>query len=692
MLEHSRAVGYHIYATATHAATTRRRPWKISGLVATLEAHVTDWEETTSIGTLRSDDLQRDGVVFRYNHFLYRTKGEHLANGGMGTVYALERRDDETHAVEAIVGKVFHSNYLYQLRTDEVTRRDHHNNLAAMARIAAIEHPNILPTYVSAPIADNYLFVTPRMGMTLLEAIPKHNLTPRARTKLLVQALEGLATLHAARLVHRDFTLRNILVDQGANVAYLFDFDLAMSLDDLGNQTYRTYYKGRIFGSPGWSVAPETIDQALMDSPINTSLDIYAIGGAIHGLFTDQLLYGQADDMWALLIRIAEGIVVGGKSKVAYPDTFPQALKPPIEGCLERDPALRFPSVQAVVQELKSMLRELPDETKRESRKRMQTSAEDDKAKAVDLVAASNADPTITPEVVHAAENAVWEWGYSVERSLGRVRGHPIFLASPRQDLVASGGFPDANIFPKLVTVIDLTRVADPRAFVESWQRYFWPILKRVRQGLLTSLHKVIYDAKTSSLLLFSEYVDEPRFGDRVSEIDLHVDGALALGFLVIRQVAALHEHGMAHNNISPRALLFKGIDDTRTVVPAMIGLVEPAMGAEAMAGDVRGLSSLILAWLRPNRINALHVRIKPTFEAMRAKLNAWAFDLTAPPPTIDQLLALLSDALALVDFNFSVLRDSGGDLQEYALLVVSIRLYHGLWSTPSSKERPSKR
>ncbi|HEX4450300.1 MAG TPA: protein kinase, partial [Kofleriaceae bacterium] len=555
-----------------------------------------------------------------------------------------------------------------------------------MARIAAIEHPNILPTYVSAPIADNYLFVTPRMGTTLLEAIQKHNLTPRARTKLLVQALDGLATLHAARLVHRDFTLRNILVDQGANVAYVFDFDLAMSLDDLGGQTYRSYYKGRIFGSPGWSVAPETIDQALMDSPINTSLDIYAIGGALHGLFTEQLLYGQADDMWALLIRIAEGIVVGGKSKVVYPDTFPAVLKAPIEGCLERDPAQRFPSVQAVVQELRGMLRELPDETKRESRRRVQSTAEDDKAKAIDMVASSTPDPSITAEVVRAAETSVWEWGYNVERSLGRVRGHPIFLAAPRPDLVSSGGFPDANIFPKLVTVIDLTRIADPRAFVESWQRYFWPILKRVRQGLLTSLHKVIYDAKSSSLLLFSEYVDEPRFGDRVAEVDLHVDGALALGFLVIRQVAALHEHGMAHNNISPRALLFKGIEETRTVVPAMIGLVEPAMGTEAMAGDVRGLSGMILTWLRPNRIAALHVRIKPMFEAMRTKLTSWAFDTATPPPTIDQLLALLSDALALVDFNFSVLRDSGGDLQEYALLVISIRLYHALWPTPEKR------
>src|SRR5258706_7279524 len=183
------------------------------------------WVETTSVGTLRSDDLSRAGAVFRYQQYLYRTTGRHLSNGGMGTVFELERREDQAKEIEAIVGKVFHANYLFQLRTDDVTRRDHHANLAAMARISALEHPNILSTYVSAPIADNYLFVTPRMGMTLLEAIPKHTLTPRARTKLLVQALEGLSALHAARLIHRDFTLRNILVDDGANLASLFDFD-----------------------------------------------------------------------------------------------------------------------------------------------------------------------------------------------------------------------------------------------------------------------------------------------------------------------------------------------------------------------------------------------------------------------------------------------------------------------------------
>src|SRR5262245_66683992 len=100
------------------------------------------WDETQSIGTLRSDDLARAGEVFRYNRHLYRTSGAHLSNGGMGTVYALERRDDERGIIENVVGKVFHSNYLYQLRTDEVTRRGQHHHLTPMAALARTEPPN----------------------------------------------------------------------------------------------------------------------------------------------------------------------------------------------------------------------------------------------------------------------------------------------------------------------------------------------------------------------------------------------------------------------------------------------------------------------------------------------------------------------------------------------------------------------
>src|SRR5262249_38510664 len=149
------------------------------------------------------------------------------------------------------------------------------------------------------------------------------------------------------------------------------------------------------------------------------------------------------------------------------------------------DPSQRLPSVQAVIGMLRGVLRELADETARPSKRRMQTNADDDKEKAISGVMARQPVADVTEDQIRKAEFAVYEWGYSVERNLGKVRGHPVYLANPRQELITSGQFPDANTFPKLVTVIDLTKVTDPRAFVENWQRYFWPILKRVRQGLM---------------------------------------------------------------------------------------------------------------------------------------------------------------------------------------------------------------
>ncbi len=639
------------------------------------------WAENIQIGLLRADDLQRADLIFRYGRYLYRTVGTHLAAGGMGTVSLMERRLDGSGGVEDVVGKTFQNSYLQQIRSDEVTRRDHHINLAAVARIAALSHPGLLPMYVAAPISDNYLFVTPRMGATLLEATTKHKLTARARTQLLMQALDALGNMHDVRLMHRDFTLRNILLDDRAAVAYLFDFDLALSLDDVVGGTYATHYRGRVFGSPGYSVPPETVDPGLAELPVTIALDIFAVGGALHALFTDEMPYGKVDDMWGLLMRIGDGLVIGGKSRVHYPDSVPRPLYPVIERCLERDPGARYPRVAAIIADLRAVLPELDD---RSADARFFSSATVgapiiDRGQRLQSVFNRRRDETVTKQMIELAETAVTTWGYEVQKCLGRVKGHPIYMAAARIDLLAAGQFPDANTFPKLVTMIDLHQIADPRALVDAWTQVFWPTLKKVRRGMMTTLHKVILDTNTGSLLLFSEFIDDPRFGVQLAETDIHIDGALALGFLVTRQVALLHENGMAHNNIHPGALLFKAATETRTAQAAMIGLVEPSLAQEAMVADTRAMASMVLSWLRPARILALNSRTRPHFDEVRGRLSGLATDRTNQA-RIDELVAATSDGLALVDFNFSVLRDAGGDLEEYAQLVLSHRAYHLLW------------
>ncbi|HWN72045.1 MAG TPA: hypothetical protein VNM90_30605, partial [Haliangium sp.] len=177
-----------------------------------------NWTENRSLPEMRADDLRRDGVVFRHGEHVYRTSGRHLSHGGMGSVFVMERRPLARPGLSAgpaedVVGKVFHAQYLYQLRTDEVARRDYQTTMKTLETIRRIGHPSLLPVYVSEPLVDNHLLVSPRKADTLLELVARGDSSPRRRVRLLIQALEGLYALHDSRLIHRDFTLRNIMVD-----------------------------------------------------------------------------------------------------------------------------------------------------------------------------------------------------------------------------------------------------------------------------------------------------------------------------------------------------------------------------------------------------------------------------------------------------------------------------------------------
>ncbi len=629
-------------------------------------------------------DLQSAGVVFRHGRHLYRTTGEHLNAGGMGAVYVMERFFEDSGAVEPIVGKTFHSQYLYQLRTDEITRRDHETNLHAMHVISQTSHPHLLPVYISAPLVDNHLLVSPRMGETLHEVVTRGQVSPRQRVALLVQSLHGLLALHESRLIHRDFTLRNIILDPSHKHAYLFDFDLTMSLDEVVGISYSKRYQGRIFGSPGFSVPPEVVDPHLMECAITPRLDIYAIGGALFALFTGHTPHGPTEDMWGLLMRIAEGMVFDGVSTIEYPDGFPHVLRPIVECCLERDPGHRFGSVRLVLRELENCIDELDDHAPRESFRPVKT-IPDERSKPrrerVQQVHAEQTDNSITQAAIEIADTGLSRYGYQVRRSLGRVKGNAIFIAAPVPELIASGQFPDINMHPKVVTAINLATVAEPQRYLDLWFGRYLPVLKSVRRGLFTNLYRVVYDEFTGFLFLFSEFVRDPRFGTDLYEHDLSLEEALGIGFLVVRQVAQLHEHRLAHNNVRPESLLLKRVDRTRDVLPSMAGLVEPSIEPVAIQSDVRNLASLVLSWIKPATLVSADQRIRAQMDDLRARLASVSFDENGRPVGIDEVLSFIANGLSAVDYNFGVLRENSGDLQDYVLLQVSHRLCGRLWS-----------
>lgn len=644
------------------------------------------WTENQSVSRMRADDLRREGIVFRHGAHLYRTTGRHLSHGGMGSVFHMERQSEDG-VVEQVVGKIFHAQYLYQLRTDDVARRDYQTTLAALEAIRRIDHPNLLPLYVSERVVDNHLLISPRMADTLLEVVARGDSSPRRRVRLLIQALEGLYTLHEHRLIHRDFTLRNILVDAAGQRAYLFDFDLALRLDDVASTTYAAHYQGRIFGSPGFSVAPELVDDVLGTRAITPRLDIYAIGGALFRMFSDSNPHGAADDMWGLLMRIGAGLVFNGISHIAYPDELPAPLRPIIERCLERDPGNRFGSVRLVVSELERCLDALDDY---EPGTGPAFDLEDTEVHAPEQALQRRVRslpgaklPNVTSSFIDLLSGALQRYGYRPERGLGQIRNRPIFLAAPIPELVASGQFPYANTYPKIVTAVNLNLEPDAQAALELWFGKYLPVLERVRRGLFTSLNKAIYDEFTGYLLLFSEFVDDPRFGTDLAKHELSLIEAFGLAFLLLRQIAELHEHGLAHNNVAAASLLLKGVRDTRLVLPSMSGLVEPSTTPQALQSDIRQMAGLILSWLRPGSIESTSQEVRPQLEDLRSRLATIAFNEQTTLPGIDELFARVANALSAVDHNFRVLRENRGDLQDYVLLQLGHRLYHRLWPTP---------
>src|SRR5256885_3559744 len=180
------------------------------------------------LARLRAGDLAVPDVVFTDGQHRYATSGKKLGHGGMGNVWTLTRLDDAT----TVVGKTFREEFLFLLREDEAARRrfDHFERVIDLLR--GVDHPNVLPVELMQPISDNYLLITPLAGPSLLQLMPAQPFTASERLKLFADALRGLKALHARGIVHRDFTLNNVLALQPgggpARGAVVFDFDLSV--------------------------------------------------------------------------------------------------------------------------------------------------------------------------------------------------------------------------------------------------------------------------------------------------------------------------------------------------------------------------------------------------------------------------------------------------------------------------------
>lgn len=234
-------------------------------------------------------------------------------------------------------------------RRSEKQARRLEREAQALARLA---HPNIVPVY-DAGVAGEARYVVMRRvsGATLRDA--QKDRRWQDIVDLYVAAGRGLAAVHAAGLVHRDFKADNVLVGDDGQVM-LADFGLVHLIDrpddanervptgDLTAFAAKLSNTGEVFGTPAY-MAPETFEHA----PIGPSSDIFSFAAALY-----EALYGALPFAGATPIEL---YVAASQDQIrSRPDRniVPDWLDTVVRGALRADPRQRPASIDALLDAL----------------------------------------------------------------------------------------------------------------------------------------------------------------------------------------------------------------------------------------------------------------------------------------------------------------------------------------------------
>jgi len=256
-----------------------------------------------------------------------------VGRGGMGVVFLA--RDERLQRPVAI-------KLLPPYLAAQATLRA---RLLAEARTAAsLSHPNVVPIHAVEEIGELVFIVMGYVEGDSLGARVRARgpLPPVEVARVLRDAAWGLAYAHARRVVHRDVKPDNILLDDATGRALVADFGLAQAVREAGS--------GEVVGTPEF-MSPEQASGEAVDG----RSDLYALG--LVGWYA---LSGVAPFRGATIAEVLGQQIARPAPPLA--DRIPRALAEVVERCLEKDPAHRFLTGEAMVEALESVLarRHLP--------------------------------------------------------------------------------------------------------------------------------------------------------------------------------------------------------------------------------------------------------------------------------------------------------------------------------------------
>ena len=263
---------------------------------------------------------------------------DEIARGGMGVVYRARQLSlNRIVAVKVLLFGEFASNeFVHRFKIEA-------------AAAASLRHPNIVAIHeVGEHAGQHYFSMDLIEGQSLAELARNGPLPARTVATSIENVARAIHYAHQHGVIHRDLKPSNVLIDAYGQ-PHITDFGLAKRLADDGNLTTT----GQVLGSPNF-MPPEQADPTF--GPPGPAGDIYSLGALLYHLLTGRPPF------------IGESVEVTLRQLLQQEPVAPHLLNASIPAdleticlkCLQKEPARRYPTAQALADELRRFLHHEP--------------------------------------------------------------------------------------------------------------------------------------------------------------------------------------------------------------------------------------------------------------------------------------------------------------------------------------------
>ena len=293
---------------------------------------------------LGATDAPKAGDTSRMtNPYFARTFGDYevlaeVARGGMGVIYKARQRS---------LGRIV---AIKVLSSGEFASPEYVRRFRAEAEAAArLQHPNIVAVHEVGQ-QDGVRFFSMEFvdGPNLAQFQAGRALPPARAAAILKPLAEAIHYAHQKGILHRDLKPSNVLIDPFGEPR-ITDFGLAKQLGGDSDLTA----VGQVLGTPGY-LPPEQADTS--HGPLTPAADVYSLGAILYYMLTARAPFAAGSLRETLRQMLGSDPV---PPRTLNPEV-PRDLETICLKCLQRSPARRYPTAQALAEDLRRFLADEP--------------------------------------------------------------------------------------------------------------------------------------------------------------------------------------------------------------------------------------------------------------------------------------------------------------------------------------------